>query len=125
MFRRGKPQQIYSDNGRNFVGAEKILRDSLQLWNQSQLHDYHRQHEVRWSFNLLAASHIGGAWKRLIRLTRRILCALMKEKVATDEVLNTLMTEVESVLNSIPLVLITFNPEPLTTICYPPKLMNP
>ena len=28
---RGKPQQIYSDNSTNFVGAEKILRDLLQL----------------------------------------------------------------------------------------------
>ena len=46
--RKGKLQQIYSDNGTNFVRAEKILRDSLQLWNQSQIHDYLRQHEVRW-----------------------------------------------------------------------------
>ena len=29
--RRGKPQQIYNDNGTNLVGAEKILGDSLQL----------------------------------------------------------------------------------------------
>ena len=60
---RGKPQQIYSDNGTNFVGAQKILRDSLQLWNQSQIHDYLRQHEVRRSFNPPAASHMGGDWK--------------------------------------------------------------
>ena len=99
---RGKPQQIYSDNGTNFVGAQKILQDSLQLWNQSQIHDYFRQHEVRWSFNPPAASHMGGAWERLIRSTRHILCALMKEQVVTDEVLNTLMTEIESILNSRP-----------------------
>ena len=57
---------------------------------------------------------MGGSWKRWIRSTRRILCALMKEQVVTDEVLNTLMTEVESVLNSRPL---TFDPdnEPLKT----------
>ena len=40
----------------------------------------------------------------------------MKEQVVTDEVLNTLMTEVESILNSRPLVPVTFDPdnEPLT-----------
>ena len=59
--RRGKPRQIYRDKGTNFVGAEKTLRDSLQLWNQSQIHDYLRQHEVRRSFNPPAASHMGGA----------------------------------------------------------------
>ena len=35
----------------------------------------------------------------------------MKEQVVTDEVLNTLMTEVESILNSKPLVPVTFNPD--------------
>ena len=59
--RKGKPQQIYSDDGTYFVRAEKILQDSLQLWNQSQIHDYFRQHEVRWSCNPPAASHMGGA----------------------------------------------------------------
>ena len=37
---------------------------------------------------------MGGAWKRLIYLTRRIPCALMNKQVVTDEVLNTLMTVV-------------------------------
>ena len=50
VFRRfiskSKPQQTYSDNNTNLVGAEKILRDSLQLWNQSQIHYYLRQYEV-------------------------------------------------------------------------------
>ena len=90
------------------MGAEKILCDSLQLWTQSQIHDYLHQHEVRWSFNPSAASHVGGAWARLICSTRHILFALIKEQVVTDEVLNTLMTEVESILNSRPLVPVTF-----------------
>ena len=53
---------------------------------------------------------MGGAWERLIRSTRRILCALMKEQVVTDEVLNSLMTAVEPILNSRPLVSVTFDP---------------
>ena len=78
---------------------------------------------------------MGGAWERLICSTRRILCALMKEQVVTDEVLNTLMTEVESILNSRPLVPVTFDPddEPLTpnhllllrgSVYLPPGLFN-
>ena len=78
---------------------------------------------------------MGGAWERLIRSTRRILCALMKKQVVTDEVLNTLMTEVESILNSRPLVPVTFDPddEPLTpnhllllrgSVYLPPGLFN-
>ena len=59
--RRGTPQHIYSDNGTNFVGANKILGESLRLWNQVQIDDYLRQREIRWSFNPPSASHMGGA----------------------------------------------------------------
>ena len=59
---------------------------------------------------------MGGAWKRLICLTRRISCALMKKQVVTDEVLNILMAKTKSILDSRPLVPIIFDldKEPLT-----------
>ena len=115
--RRGTPRRIYSDNGTNFVGANKELRECLRSWNQAQIDEFLLQQQIRWTFNPPAASHMGGAWERLIRSTRRILHALMKGQVVTDEVLNTLMTEVESILNSRPLIPVTFDPrddEPLT-----------
>ena len=31
--RRGKPDHIYSENGSNFVGANRILRESLNELN--------------------------------------------------------------------------------------------
>ena len=31
--RRGKPFELYSDNGTNFVGAERELREALQKFN--------------------------------------------------------------------------------------------
>ena len=32
--RRGPVQHIYSDNGTNFVGSERVLKDSIAAWNQ-------------------------------------------------------------------------------------------
>ena len=34
--RRGRPEQVRSDNGGNFVNGEKELREALQAWNQTQ-----------------------------------------------------------------------------------------
>ena len=31
--RRGTPAMIWSDNGTNFIGAEKELRESIEKWN--------------------------------------------------------------------------------------------
>ena len=31
--RRGKPKKVYSDNGTNFVGGEREMRDALAEWN--------------------------------------------------------------------------------------------
>ena len=59
--RRGQPLHIYSDNGTNFAGAEKVLRMSLEKWNKQRIEEYLRQREIAWSFNPPAASARGGA----------------------------------------------------------------
>ena len=38
--RKGKPDHIYSDNGSNFVGANRILRESLNELNQESLNQF-------------------------------------------------------------------------------------
>ena len=115
--RRGTPHTLYSDNGTNFVGAERELRESIQEWNQSRITERLLQRSVRWKFNPPLASHMGGIWERLIRSVRRILYVLLSQQKLNDERLTTLMTEVEYILNSRPLTPITLDPEgdePLT-----------
>ena len=46
---------------------------------------------------------MGGAWERLIRSVKAVMSGLMKDRVLTDPQLNTLFTEVESIVNSRPL----------------------
>nr|CAH8863828.1 unnamed protein product [Trichobilharzia regenti] len=59
---------------------------------------------IEWKLNPPYASHRGGVWERLIRSVRRVLSAVSKEQVLTDESLMTYLTEVERILNSRPLV---------------------
>ena len=33
VFRRATPAMIWSDNGTNFIGAEKELRECMEKWN--------------------------------------------------------------------------------------------
>ena len=72
---------------------------------------------VEWRFNPPTASHMGGAWERMIRSIRRIFGALLKGQILTDKLLTALMAEVEGIINSRPSVPVTMDPEfdePLT-----------
>jgi len=115
--RRGPPEILRSDNGSNFVGAERELRQALNNLSQVQIAECLRQKEITWIFNPPAASHMGGVWERMIRSVRRVLGLLMKEQTLSDETLLTLMCEVESTLNSRPITVVSEDPsdmEPLT-----------
>lgn len=107
--RRGCPSDIYSDNGTNFVGACRELRDIISMWDERKLCDHLTAQGVRWHFQPPASSHRGGAWERLIRSVRKILFMLCKEQSISDEVLVTLMVEAERILNNRPLVPASFD----------------
>ena len=53
---------------------------------------------------------MGGSWERLIRSTRTILKALVKEQLLNDEQLLMLMAEVEKILNDRPITPVSDDP---------------
>lgn len=120
--RRGRPETIFSDNGTNFHGGDRELRESLCAWNEQQLTSNMLQRNIEWRYNPPYASHMGGVWERLIRSTRRILKQLLHAQLVSDETLMTLMTEAEKILNDRPITNIgddVTDPDPLT----PSKLL--
>lgn len=117
MARRGKPLELRSDNGTNFVGAEAVLRATISLWNQNTISNFLQQKMIDWKFNTPRASHMGGVWERMIKMTRKVLSSIMKEQVLTDEKLSTLICIVESIVNGRPLTKVSDDVrdlEPLT-----------
>ena len=94
---------MFSDNGKNFVGGEKVLRLVLSQMNRDCIEDFLHTRGVEWHFNPPSASHFGGVWERLIRSVRKTLHGFLKQQRLNDEVLHTLLVEVENILNSQPL----------------------
>ena len=101
--RRGTPESIHSDNGTNFVGAEKEIKEAICCWNQQQIQEELLQRGCKWVFQPPKASHASGVWERLIRSTKTALKSILGEGLVDKEVLVTLLTEIESRLNSRPL----------------------
>lgn len=114
--RRGRPEEIRSDNGGNFVKGEKELRKAVQEWNQNQIHEFLLQQEIKWTFNPPAASHHGGVWERCIRTVRKVMKALLKQQVLDDEGLSTLMYEVESIVNGRPITKVSDDAKDLNAL---------
>ena len=114
--RRGRPVRVFSDNGTNFVGADRELRTQIEAWNNYHVDRIMKQRGTEWHFNPPTASHMGGAWERLIRSTRKILRALTSERLLTDQQLHTFLTECERILNARPLTSVSDDPRDCTAL---------
>lgn len=78
IVRRGQVLDLRSDNGTNFVGAERELREAIEKWNHAQINDSLIQKGIQWIFNPPSGSHHGGVWERLIRSVRKVLNSILK-----------------------------------------------
>lgn len=116
MSRRGRPKLIRSDNGTNFKGGDRELREALIEWNNQKITEFLHQRDVEWVYNPPGASHMGGVWERLIRSVRQILRALLKEQLVSDETLMTTLTETERILNDRPLTAVSDDPYDLNAL---------
>ena len=100
---RGYQEQLRNEQGSNFTKADKEMKEAIEEWNQHKISNFCREKKIEWIFNPPSASHMGGAWERMIRSVRQILKAILKEQLVSDEVLSTVMAEAVSILNSRPL----------------------
>ena len=105
---RGNVKHIRSDNGSNFVGASAELQKAFEEMNQEQIENFMKENGgewMRWKRNPPSASNMGGVWECQIRSTRNILASILKTHGASlnDESLQTLLVEVEAIINSRPL----------------------
>lgn len=100
--RRGKPAEVYSDQGTNFRGGERELREAFTQMSPDLQKRLAKQ-QVSFRFNPPAAPHFGGAWEREIRSIKTALYTTIASQSVKEEVLRTVLVEIEGILNAKPL----------------------
>ena len=116
VFRWGTPAIIWSDNGTNFIGAEKELRDCIEKWNTLNIAAELPHQSIKWRFNPPSAPHQGSIWERLVRSFKRSLDTILGTRRHTNELLNTTFCLVEYALNSRLLTPVSADPSDLGAI---------
>lgn len=111
--RRGQVSTMRSDNGTNFVGAERELRKAWTSLDNDKIQRTMAQEGIKWIFNTPASSHHGGIWERIIRMVGKILNTVLRQQCLDEEGLHTVLCEVEAILNDRPVTKLSYDPNDL------------
>ncbi|PFX30008.1 hypothetical protein AWC38_SpisGene5247, partial [Stylophora pistillata] len=80
----GKTGRVTSDNGTNFVGAERELRELVQSMDQEQIAGNVSNDGIKWSWNPPLGSHFGGVFESLVKVAKKTLKAIVGNAGLTD-----------------------------------------
>ena len=100
---RGIPEEVTSDNGTSFVGAERELRELVQAMDQEQITGNVANNGIRWNWNPPLGSHFGTVFESPVKEAKKTLKATVGNAGLTDDEQQTSMKEVEALMNSRPL----------------------
>lgn len=103
--RRGKCAVIFSDNAKNFVGANAELQRLHNLLRRpdDRLANYLSDEGIIWKFIPPRAPNFGGLWEAGIKSVKYHLKRTVGDARPTFEELLTVVAQIESILNSRPI----------------------
>ncbi|XP_067634860.1 uncharacterized protein [Eurosta solidaginis] len=115
--RRGVPVRMRSDNGKNFVGADREAKRFDEVFDCGRVGDELSSKGIQWVFNCAHNPAEDGIWERMVRCVKRVLNHTLKEVAPREHTLQSVMIEAENIINSRPLTHLPISAdqeEPLT-----------
>ncbi|VDL78098.1 unnamed protein product [Nippostrongylus brasiliensis] len=102
--RRGVPKTITCDNAPTFLLGEKVLHETMkQMLEGTDTINAIARKEIAWIHITPYAPWQGGFYERLIRSIKQSLYKTLGQRKVSFDVLRTMFTEIEAVINSRPL----------------------
>ncbi|XP_020619889.1 uncharacterized protein LOC110057637 [Orbicella faveolata] len=88
--RRGTPTYIISDNGTNFVGAERELWELVESLDADRImQETSKYHPTDWKFNPPSAAYFGAVFEALIKSAKKAIKAILGDADVTNKELHT------------------------------------
>ena len=100
--RRGHPKSIRSDSGSNFIGAKRELKDPLPKLDQKIIVNELKESRMQWMFKPPKSPWMGESMAALVKITKGCLKAVVKDRLLHENALDTLLLEIESIVNRKP-----------------------
>jgi hypothetical protein len=108
---RGLINHLYSDNGSNFVGANRELKAFFKSEEfLRQVHSYAAKTQFQWHFIPPYSAHFGGLWEVGVKSLKYHWKRIVGKALLTFEEFSTLITQIEVCLNSLSLVALSSDP---------------
>ena len=95
---RGRPEEVTSDNGTDFVGVKRELRELVQSMDRKRIMDDAANKGIKWNWNPPLGLHFGGVFESLIKVAKKTLKAIVGNAALSNDELQTAFKEVEGLI---------------------------
>ena len=122
-------KKLFSDQGSNFKGADREIREAILKWNKDELNLQLEKVGLSWVFGPARCGSAGGAWERLVGMTKRLIRSVLGNKTIDSDDFDTLIAGAAAIMNRRPLMQVSADPnDPLvlspTHFLYPHVFTN-